>query len=159
MPRIVRAEFLKYYNPSRNSDKVFNVFLIEETDGTFSCFSEYGRRGNRLVRDTLCINASREIAEGKLRQKLLAKRNHRETPYTDDLFGQSISGIVEEYGFDRAETIDANSIEASQSSQTEKPVRQKPSVIQFPNVKAEHKRQKPKQNGILNQQQFDSLEI
>jgi hypothetical protein len=159
MPRIVRAEFLKYYNPIRNSDKVFNVFLIEETDGTFSCFSEYGRRGNRLVRDTLCTNASREVAEGKLRQKLLAKRNHRETPYSDDLFGQSISGIVEEYGFNRAENIDADSIEVSQSSQTEKPARQKPNIIQFPNVKAEHKRQKPKQNGILNRQQFDSLEI
>lgn len=159
MPRIVRAEFLSYYNSAKNSDKVFNIFLIEDDNGGFRSVSEYGRRGNRLRRDILCINANREIAEGKLRQKLLAKRNHRETPYTDDLFGQSISGIVKEYGFDRAETIDANSIEASQSSQTEKPVRQKPNVIQFPNVNAEHKRQKPRQNGILNQQQFDSLEI
>lgn len=159
MPRIVRAEFLSYYNSAKNSDKVFNIFLIEDDNGGFACVSEYGRRGNRLIRDILCTNASREVAESKLRQKLIAKRNHRETPYTNDLFGQSISGIVEEYGFGSAENIDADSIEASQSSQTEKPVRQKPNVIQFPNVKAEHKRQKPKQNGIFNRQQFDSLEI
>ena len=62
MPQIVRAEYLKYYNPSRNSDKIFNVFLIEDEDGTFSCISEYGRRGNKLVRDSLCTRASREVA-------------------------------------------------------------------------------------------------
>ena len=159
MPRIVRAEFLSYYNSAKNSDKVFNVFLIEDDNGSFACVSEYGRRGNRSIRDTLCTNASREVAESKLRQKLTAKRNHRETPYTDDLFGQSISGIAQEYGFNRVENTDTNLVEISQSSRTEKVIRQKPNVIKFPVVKAENKRQKPKQNGILNQQQFDSLEI
>ena len=109
MPQIVRAEYLKYYNPSRNSDKVFNVFLIEDEDGTFSCISEYGRRGNKLVRDPLCTKASREVAESKLRQKLLAKRNHRETPYSDDPFGRSISGIAEEYEFKQAGNNTENS--------------------------------------------------
>lgn len=159
MPRIVRAEFLSYYNSAKNSDKVFNVFLIEDDNGSFACVSEYGRRGNRPIRDTLCTNASREVAESKLRQKLNAKRNHRETPYLDDPFGQSISGIAQEYGFNRAENTDTNLVEISQSSRTEKVNRQKPNVIKFPVVKAENKRQKPKQNGILNQQQFDSLEI
>lgn len=155
MPRIVRAEFLSYYNSARNSDKVFNVFLIEDDNGSFRCVSEYGRRGNRLIRDILCTNASREFAESKLRQKLIAKRNHRETPYTHDPFGQSISGVAREYGFSRNENL----TEASQSSQTDGSVGQNPNVIQFPNVKPERNRQKPKQNGILNQQQFDSLEI
>ena len=77
MPRIVRAEFLSYTNARRNSDKLFNVFVIEDDDGTHRCVSEYGRRGNNLVRDTLCTNAARQYAENKLRQKLNAKRNHR----------------------------------------------------------------------------------
>ena len=67
MPEIVRAEFLKYHNPSRNSDKVFNIFLIEEAGGTFACVTEYGRRWTRLIRDTLCAGASQAAAESLFR--------------------------------------------------------------------------------------------
>ena len=63
MPRIVRAEFLSYYNSRRNSDKLFNVFVIEDDDGTFRAVSEYGRRGTNLVRDTLCTRATRDFAK------------------------------------------------------------------------------------------------
>ena len=159
MPQIVRAEYLKYYNPSRNSDKVFNVFLIEDDDGDFSCISEYGRRGNKLVRDPLCTKANREVAESKFRQKLFAKRNHRETPYTDDSFGRSISGIADEYEFKQVENSAESSIRVNQFSPDGSEVRQKQNVIKFPNKKTENKRQKPKQSGIFNQKQFDSLEI
>jgi hypothetical protein len=68
MSRIVRAEFLSYYNSVRNSDKVFNIFLIEDEDGSFRCVTEYGRRGTNLVRDTLSAKSSRETAESRLRQ-------------------------------------------------------------------------------------------
>ena len=159
MPQILRAEFLKYYNPSRNSDKVFNVFLIEEADGTFSCISEYGRRGNKLVRDPLCTRASREVAESKLRQKLFAKRNHRETPYTDDAFGGSISGIAEEYEFKQTGNNSGYPSNMNQLSPVVSEVRQKQNVIKFPDKCIESKRQKPKTSGIFNQEQFDSLEI
>lgn len=159
MPQIVRAEFLKYYNPSRNSDKVFNIFLIEDADGTFSCISEYGRRGNVLVRDTLCTNTSREVAEGKLRQKLLAKRNHRETPYSDDPFGRSISGVADDYEFKQTEKIDENLNNMNQLSPNINTISQKKNVIKFPDKKIENKRQEPKPTGIFNQEQFNSLEI
>ena len=159
MSQIVRAEFLKYYNPSRNSDKVFNVFLIEDADSTFSCISEYGRRGNKLVRDTLCSKQTREFAEGKLRQKLLVKRNHRETPYSDDSFGQSISGVADEYEFKQAEKTDEDVNGLNQFSPDLSVVSQKKNVIKFPDKKIENKRQEPKPTGIFNQEQFNSLEI
>lgn len=159
MPRIVRAEFLKYYNPSRNSDKVFNIFLIEEDGGRFNAVTEYGRRGRRLVRDTLCAGASREAAESRFRQKLSAKRNHRETPYTDDFSGSPYSQIAEEFGFNQS-----NSFE-NPSSERVIETRQPAKVIQFPlgEEVAEKQKQKRrlnlKQSGILNREQFDSLEI
>lgn len=157
MPQIVRAEFLCHINFARNNDKVFNVFVIEDDDGTFRCVTEYGRRGSNLVRDTLCVRATRDTAESKLRQKLLAKRNHRETPYMDDFFGHTISRLAREYSFNLARNENAN--QASQSTPARTATPQKQNVIAFPAEKREKPRQKQKQSGILNQEQFDSLEI
>lgn len=164
MSRIVRAEFLSYYNSARNSDKLFNVFVIEDDDGTYRCVSEYGRRGNSLVRDTLCTKATRELAESKLRQKLSAKRNHRETPYSDEAFGSNFSQIAREYGYGN-QTAQSNSAANSNtarrqtSSTTTAPTAVKPNVITFPIEKKELPRTEPKPAGIFNQGQFDSLEI
>jgi hypothetical protein len=157
MPRIVRAEFLSYYNARRNSDKLFNVFVIETDDGYFSCVSEYGRRGTNLVRDTLCAGATREFAESKLRQKLVAKRNHRETPYTDEPFGYNYSPIAREYGYSSraGNGSETNPTRAVQQSATTT----KAKVIEFPGEKNEDRRTKLQPSGIFNQGQFDSLEI
>jgi len=152
MPRIVRAEFLSYYNSRRNSDKLFNVFLIEDDDGTFRSVSEHGRRGTSLVRDTLCAKSSRSLAESKLRQKLLAKRNHRETPYTDDSFGYNYSQIAREYGFESAPKDNARSIRAAQPSNTTNSVQPKKNVVEFPVKPSEKTKDKLKQIGILNQE-------
>lgn len=159
MPRIVRAEFLSYYNSARNSDKVFNVFLIEDDDGSYACVSEYGRRGTNLVRDTLCTRATRASAESHLRQKLFAKRNHRETPYTDEPFGYNYSPIAGEYGFNSAQSSFIPPVDANQTTASGKSPEPKRNVIAFPAEKTEKPRQKPKPSGILNQEQFDSLEI
>jgi len=162
MPRIHRAEFLSYFNSRRNSDKLFNVFVIEDDDGTFRCVSEYGRRGNNLVRDTLCTRATREFAESKLRQKLSAKRSHRETPYTDEAFGNNYSQIAREYGYTNrtTETDERNSNQArQQKSATEGTPAMKANIIEFPVEKNENRKNKPQPSGILNQGQFDSLEI
>jgi len=163
MPRIVRAEFLSYYNARRNSDKLFNVFLIEDDDGTFRCVSENGRRGTNLVRHTLCSKTTREFAESYLRQKINAKRNHRETPYADEPFGANYSQIVGEYGY-KNQAAQSNSGTTTtparrQNSTTEPaPTAIKPNVIKFP-VEKEIPRTEPKPAGIFNQGQFDSLEI
>lgn len=161
MPRIVRAEFLSYYNSRSNSDKLFNVFVIEDDDDTYACVSEYGRRGNNLVRDTLCTRATRDFAESKLRQKLAAKRNHRETPYTDEPFGYNYSGVAREHGYNsRTEDNRSTSTQNSRQTTTESASTQKKAnVIAFPPTKKDPSRQKPKLSGIINQEQFDSLEI
>lgn len=158
MPRIVRAEFLSYYNPRRNSDKLFNVFLIEDDDRTFRCISEYGRRGNTLVRDTLCRGATREFAMSQLRHKLFAKRNHRETPYTNETFGSNYSQLARELEFNAAGSASPGTNQVNRQSSARTPPR-KDNVVAFPAQKREKPRQQPKQSGILNQEQLDSLEI
>lgn len=159
MPRIHRAEFLSYYNARRNSDKLFNVFLIEDDDGTFRCASENGRRGTTLVRRTLCSKTTRPNAERHLRQKLSAKRNHRETPYTDEPFGFNYSPLAREYNFASAQGSFILPAETNQPAASGKSSEPKRNIIAFPSEKTEKTRQKPKPTGILNQEQFDSLEI
>jgi hypothetical protein len=160
MPGIIRAEYLSYYSRERNSDKLFNIFLIEETDGTFSCLTENGRRGSNLVRRALCTRTGRATAESKLRQKLDEKRYHRDTPYQDEAFGANYSQIAREYGFNQSQSESVSADRLSQpkpAGKTAQPSNR--NVIAFPAPKKEKPREQPKQSGILNQEQFDSLEI
>lgn len=142
-PRIIDAEYLHYCNPSRNSDKVFNIFLVEEDDASHSCISEHGRRGTSLVRVVVCSNKSLPVAERAFRQKLEAKRNHRETPYWDSPDGADQSPFVREC---RAAQNSAN--------RTSQPI----VAGALEKVKPAADR-RSKMNGILNQGQIDSLEI
>lgn len=141
--RIIDAEYLHYRDPSRNSDKVFNIFLVEDADGSHSCISEHGRRGTSLVRVVVCSNKSLTVAERAFRQKLEAKRNHRETPYWNSSEGADQSPFAREC---RAAQNSAN----------------RPSP---PLVAVALEKEKPaadgrsKMNGIFNHGQIDSLEI
>lgn len=150
MPTIIRAEYLSYYNHSRNSDKLFNVFLILADDGTYSCLTENGRRGSNLVRRTVCEEVRRETAEQKFWEKVREKRNHRETPYTNESYGHNYSQIASQYPFysQPENTLTITPI---------KTVQPKENVIAFPVEKVQIK--KPNAGGILNSDQFDSLEI
>lgn len=160
MPIIIRAEYLSYYNQARNSDKLFNIFLIQENDGTFSCLTENGRRGSNLVQRTLCTNVRRESAESLLRQKLDDKRYHRETPYTDEPFGANYSQIVRQYGSNQTQRERSSDNQVSPINIVRPAASpEKTNVIAFPVETKEKPRQQPKQSGILNQEQFDSLEI
>ena len=150
MPKIVRAEYLSYYNRLRNSDKLFNVFLILADDGTYSCLTENGRRGSNLVRRTVCENVRRERAEQRFWEKVREKRNHGSTPYTDESFGYNYSQLASQYSFD---TQPENAVAKTQV----KTVKSKENVIAFPVEKVNTK--KANLNGILNSDQFDSLEI
>ena len=161
MPRIIRAEFLSYYNSRRNSDKLFNVFVVEDDDGTFRCIAERGRRGTNLVRDVLCTREARYVAEGKMRQKVFAKRNHRETPYTIEPFGSNYSQLAREYSYSgtQSENVGTNQTSQATPARIATTTSPKENVIEFPSEKKLKLRQQPKQSGILNQEQFDSLEI
>lgn len=141
--RIVGAEFLHYSNPARNSDKVFNIFLVEEDDGSYSCISEYGRRGSCLVRVVICSNKSRSAAERSFRKKLEAKRNHRETPYWDSADGSGQSPYAQE--------LSARSVS---ESTTPTPAIAEPAQTQKQAVD-----RTMRANGILNQGQIASLEF
>ena len=158
--RIILTEYLSYYNSARNSDKLFNIFLIEDTDGTFSCLTENGRRGSTLVRRTLCSKTGRAAAESKFCQKLDEKRYHCETPYTNEAFGANYSQIVREYssGQSQIESVSANRTNQSKPIDNAVPLSNE-NIIAFPVPKKEKPREQPKQSGILNQDQFDSLEI
>lgn len=162
MPRIVRAEFLSYHNARRNSDKLFNVFVIEDDDSTFRCVSENGRRGTSLVRRTLCSKTTRPNAESHLRQKLSDKCNHRETPYTNEPFGFNYSQLAREYGFTAAQSsfiLPPDAVQPAATISGGKTPEPGSNVVAFPVEKTEKPRRKSKQTGILNQDQFDSLEI
>lgn len=152
MPTIIRAEYLSYYNPSRNSDKLFNIFLVADDNGTYSCLTENGRRGGNLVRRTVCEEVRRATAENKFWEKVREKRNHRETPYKDESVGKSYSQIASEYSFNPQP---GNEILLNET----KMVSPKPNMIEFPIEKSQKISNKTNQNGILNSEQFDSLEI
>ena len=152
MPNIIRAEYLSYYNSSRNSDKLFNVFLVCGDDGTYSCLTENGRRGSSLVRRVVCEKVRRETAEQKFWEKVREKRNHRETPYQNESFGSGYSQIASQF---TSNSQPSNMTAISES----KAVEPKANVIEFPLEISESKAQKSKRTGILNTEQFDSLEI
>lgn len=152
MPTIIRAEYLSYYNPLRNSDKLFNIFLIQEEDGTFSCLTENGRRGSSLVCRTICENVRRETAESKFWEKVREKRNHRDTPYSNEISGSSYSQIASQYSFDSEPNNPMKRTEL-------KTVEPKTNVIPFPTEKSQSQTPKPNSSGILNSNQLNSLEI
>lgn len=140
--RIVEAEYLHYSNPVRNSDKVFNIFLVEEDDGSYRCISEYGWRGS-LVCVVICSNKSRPAAERAFRKKLEAKRNHRETPYWDSTDGSGQSPYAQE--------LSARSVPASSIST--------PAIADTAQTQKQAVDRTVRASGILNQGQIDSLEF
>lgn len=152
MPIIIRADYLSYYNPSRNSDKLFNVFLVRNDEGTYSCLTENGRRGSSLVPRIVCEAVRRETAENKFWEKVREKRNHNMTPYQDEPFGTSYSKIAAEFTFDSPPNKEKPPI----YPETGTP---KNNVIRFPLEKRPQETDQKKQNGILNSGQFDSLEF
>ena len=152
MPIIISAEYLSYYNRLRNSEKLFNIFLIQENDETFSCLTENGRRGSNLVRRTVCERVRRERAESKFWEKVQEKRNHRDTPYTNEISGSNYSQIASQY---QVNSQPNNSLKTNEL----KVIESKTNVINFPIEKSQKQSPKPKPGGILNSEQFDSLEI
>lgn len=141
--QIVEAEYLYYRNPARNSDKVFNIFLVEEDNGTYSCISEYGRRGACPVRVVVCSNRPHAVAETAFRNKLDTKRNHRETPYQYSPDGPDQSPFAREFA-PRPSSINHIST---------------PKSVDPPETQKQAADRKMRNNGILNQGQIDSLEL
>jgi len=97
MPEIIKKCFLYHYDSSINSDKVFNLFLIDNKDGTYSAISEHGRNETKLNVKPLVEGCSLSLAQSRYTEKRFEKINHRRTPYIET-FNCSYSPTIKKYG-------------------------------------------------------------
>ena len=97
MPEIIKKCFLYHYDSSINADKVFNLFLIDNEDGTYSALQEYGRSETKLNVKPLVECCSLGSAQNRYSEKRFEKINHRRTPYIET-FNCSYSPTLKKYG-------------------------------------------------------------
>ncbi len=157
MPAILKKSFLFHYNPTINSDKVFNVFVIDNEDGTFSAISEYGRSGTKLKVKPLIENCSLSLAESRFSAKINEKVYHPRTPYSHTL-NPSTSPTYQK--------LIVAAMTSSVTSESAKVLNFKPAE-NLPSSEKESGQQKgseldakpSKKIGVLNLNQLDALEI
>lgn len=167
MPQIIRAHFLFYENFRRNADKVFNLFVIRDDDGNYRCITENGRRNTNLVVRTVCEKSSLATAESYFRQKLNEKKEHRETPYSDDSRGHFISQTAKSFDIDRGDSPNyRQSNPESSASRPIVPVVNAQSANEDKNqenvaIKQSTTKEilRPPKKGVFNQDQMNSLEL
>ena len=161
MPFILKKCFLFHYDPSVNSDKVFNLFLIDNENGNFSAISEYGRSGAKLNIKPLLENCSLSLAQSKYSAKLNEKIYHKRTPYTHTL-NDANSPTLKQFGTANisptkpTETAKIFNFKAVNSNIKPLPTRENKSGGQ--NVSEEGAKQ-TKKIGVLNLNGLDALEI
>jgi len=83
MPVILKKCFLYHHDPKINSDKVFNLFLVDHEDGTYSAISEHGRSEAKLRVLPLVERGSLSLAEQRYSAKRQEKIFHKSTPYLE----------------------------------------------------------------------------
>ena len=163
MPQIFKKCFLYHYDSSINSDKVFNLFVIDNEDGTYSAISEYGRSETNLNVKALAERCSLSLAQSRFSEKRFEKINHRRTPYLET-FNCSYSPTIDKYGVvtvsesvtysPPAKVIDFKPA-ATQETVAEPP--KKESGEQQSANESSDKRSK--RIGVLNLNQLDALEL
>lgn len=161
MPKILKQSFLFHYDPSVNSDKVFNLFLIDNENGSYSAISEYGRSGTKLNVKPLIENCSLSLAQSKYAAKLNEKIYHKGTPYTHTLNGSGSPtfqklGTAKINQTEPTEPAKVFDFKAVNSNLKPSPPTENKSGGQ--NVSEEGVRQ-TKKIGVLNLNQLDALEI
>ncbi len=162
MPVIFKKCFLYHYNSSINSDKVFNLFLIDNEDGTFSALQEHGRSETKLNVKPLVERCSLSLAQNRFSEKRFEKIHHRRTPYVET-FNCSYSPTVKKYGavtvsenvaYQPAKVIDFKPVAPSKNASTA-PVEEKSGE-----QSAQQAPERPKRSrGALNLNQLDALEL
>ena len=85
MPAILKKCFLYHYDPGVNSDKVFNLFIVDHEDGSYSALQEYGRSETKLRVLPLVERSSLSLAEQRYSAKRREKIFHKTTPYLETL--------------------------------------------------------------------------
>lgn len=161
MPQIIKKCFLYHFDSSINSDKVFNLFLIDNEDGTYSAISEHGRSETKLNVKPFVERCSLSFAQNRYSEKRFEKINHRRTPYVET-FNCSYSPTVKKYGvvavsknvsYKPAKVIDFK-FAAPPETVSEPP---KKESGEQNSESAEEKRSK--RIGVLNLNQLDALEF
>ena len=160
MPVIYKKCFLFHYDPKINSDKVFNLFLVDNQNGTYSAISEYGRSGTKLNVKPLVENCSFSVAQNYYSAKLSEKTNHPKTPYTQTL-NASTSPTFKKFG--------ADATAAPKHIEVAKIIDFKPAELVIKTSPAEKEsggqntgeqnKNRPKKIGVLNLNQLDALEF
>jgi len=161
MPFILKKCFLFHYDPSVNSDKVFNLFLIDNENGTYSAISEYGRSGTKLNVKPLIENCALSLANSKYLAKLNEKIYHKRTPYTHTL-NSSGSPTFQKFGtakINKTEpTTSAKVFDFKTVNSNIKPSPTMENKSGGQNVSEEMAKQ-TKKIGVLNLNGLDALEI
>lgn len=161
MPVIYKKCFLFHYDPEINSDKVFNLFLIDNEDGTYSAISEYGRSGTKLNVKPLVENCSLSLAQSRYSSKLNEKIYHKRTPYKQTLNAAN-SPTFQKFGASVApsakpvETAKVIDFKPAQTTAKPSPSQEKESGEQ---KRSEGSEKRSKQIGVLNLNQLDALEF
>ena len=161
MPIIFKKCFLFHCDPAINSNKVFNVFLIDNQNGSFSAISEYGRNGTKLNVKPLIENCSLPLAQSRYSAKIDEKRYHKKTPYTQTL-NTSGSPTFQKFNaetIETAKTLETAKIidfKTAQSGSNLAPGSEKESGGQ---TVAERLPRRSKQIGVINLNQLDALEL
>lgn len=162
MPQIIKKCFLYHYDPSINSDKVFNLFVIDNEDGTYSAFQEHGRSETKLNVKTLVEDCSLSLAQSRYSEKRSEKINHRRTPYIET-FNCSYSPTVKKYG--AITTSETLAYQPPAKVIDFKPAAPKETASEPPKKESgsqgvkETNDKKSKRIGVLNLNQLDALEF
>jgi hypothetical protein len=162
MPQIIKKCFLYHIDSSINSDKVFNLFLIYNEDGTYSAISEHGRSETKLNVKPLAVHCSLSLAQNRYSEKRFEKINHRRTPYIET-FSCSYSPTVKKYG--------AITVSENVAYKPAKVIDFKPAAPLAENVSESPKKESGEQDserndekrskriGVLNLNQLDAIEF
>ncbi len=97
MPAILKKCFLYHYDPKINSDKVFNLFIVDHEDGSYSAISEHGRSETKLRVLPIVERSSLSLAEKRYAAKRQEKIFHGKTPYLET-FNCDYSPTLKQFG-------------------------------------------------------------
>lgn len=162
MPQIIKKCFLYHYDPSINSDKVFNLFLVDNEDGTYSAISEHGRSETKLNVKPLVERCSLSLAQNRYSEKRFEKINHRRTPYVET-FNCSYSPTVKKYGIvtvsENVAYKPAAKVIAFKPAAPPKTASQPPIKTSGEQSANETNDKRSKRIGILNLNQLDAIEF
>jgi hypothetical protein len=163
MPQIIKKCFLYHIDSSINSDKVFNLFVIDNEDGTYTAISEHGRSETKLNVKMFAERCSLSLAQNRFAEKRFEKIHHRRTPYIET-FNCSYSPTFKKYGivtvsenvaYSPAKVIDFKSAAPIQNASSAAPVEEKSGE-----QSAQTTIERPKRvHGALNLNQLDALEL